>query len=51
LRRSYLTGGVGEKMPILRELVLEDMDYLGFKLNKENIKSSTMKLLTLVPLI
>jgi acetate kinase len=32
------TGGVGEKMPILRELVLEDMDYLGFKLNKENNK-------------
>ncbi len=30
------TGGVGEKMPILRELVLQDMDYLGFKLNNEN---------------
>lgn len=32
------TGGVGENMPILRELVLEDMDYLGLKLNKENNK-------------
>ncbi|MCK9330863.1 MAG: acetate kinase, partial [Candidatus Cloacimonetes bacterium] len=32
------TGGVGEKMPILRELVLQDMDYLGLKLNLENNK-------------
>ena len=32
------TGGVGEKMPILRDLVLENMDYLGIKLNKENNK-------------
>ncbi len=31
------TGGVGENMPILREWVLKDMDYLGAKLNeKEN---------------
>jgi acetate kinase len=31
------TGGVGENMPILRELVCEDMDYLGVKLDrKEN---------------
>ncbi|HPM01193.1 MAG: acetate kinase [Candidatus Cloacimonetes bacterium] len=32
------TGGVGEKMPILRELVLRDMDGLGFVLNQENNK-------------
>jgi len=31
------TGGVGENMPILRELVCRDMDYLGIKLDeKEN---------------
>lgn len=31
------TGGVGENMPILREWVLKDMDYLGAKLDeKEN---------------
>lgn len=31
------TGGVGENMPILRDWVLKDMDYLGIKLNeKEN---------------
>jgi len=31
------TGGVGENMPILRELVCQDMDYLGIKLDeKEN---------------
>ncbi len=29
------TGGVGENMPILRELVCEDMDWLGIKLNKK----------------
>jgi acetate kinase len=29
------TGGVGENMPILRELVCRDMDYLGIKLNEE----------------
>ena len=27
------TGGVGEKMPILRDLVCQDMDYLGIRLN------------------
>lgn len=32
------TGGVGEKMPILRELVLENMENLGIVLNKENNK-------------
>jgi len=31
------TGGVGENMPILRELVCQDMDYLGIKIDeKEN---------------
>ncbi|NQV19159.1 MAG: acetate kinase [Armatimonadetes bacterium] len=31
------TGGVGENMPILRELVCKDMDYLGIELDeKEN---------------
>ncbi len=30
------TGGVGENMPILRELVCEDMDYLGVKIDKKN---------------
>lgn len=31
------TGGVGENMPILREAVCQDMDYLGIKLDqKEN---------------
>ncbi len=30
------TGGVGEKMPILRALVLEHMEYLGIELNLEN---------------
>ncbi len=31
------TGGVGENMPILRELVCSDMDYLGVKIDpKEN---------------
>ena len=31
------TGGVGENMPILRELVCKDMEYLGVKLDrKEN---------------
>jgi len=29
------TGGVGEKMPILRELVCRDMEYLGIKINQE----------------
>jgi acetate kinase len=33
------TGGVGENMPILRELVCRDMDYLGLNLNlEENAK-------------
>ena len=31
------TGGVGENMPILREIVCKDMDYLGIKIDeKEN---------------
>ena len=31
------TGGVGENMPLLREWVLKDMDFLGAKINeKEN---------------
>ena len=30
------TGGVGENMPILRELVCQDMDYLGIKLDEKN---------------
>ncbi len=29
------TGGIGENMPILRELVLRDMDYFGIELNEE----------------
>jgi acetate kinase len=29
------TGGVGENMPILRELACEEMDYLGLKLDKK----------------
>lgn len=29
------TGGVGENMPILRELVCENMDYLGLVLDKK----------------
>jgi len=29
------TGGVGERMPIMREQVLADMDAMGIKLNKE----------------
>jgi len=29
------TGGVGENMPILRELVCENLDYLGIKLDKK----------------
>lgn len=29
------TGGVGENMPILRELVCRDMDYMGLILNQE----------------
>lgn len=29
------TGGVGENMPILRELVLRDMDFFGIKLDME----------------
>jgi len=29
------TGGVGERMPILREQVCQDMDSLGIMLNKE----------------
>ena len=30
------TGGVGENMPILREIVCKDMDYLGIKLEEKN---------------
>ena len=29
------TGGVGENMPVLREWVCEDLDYLGIKLDKK----------------
>ena len=29
------TGGVGENMPILREIVCQDMDYLGIKLDEK----------------
>jgi acetate kinase len=33
------TGGVGERMPILREQVCQDMEALGIKLNlEENAK-------------
>jgi len=30
------TGGVGENMPILREIVCKNMDYLGIKIDEKN---------------
>jgi acetate kinase len=41
------TGGVGENMPILREMVCSDMDYLGMQLNKQandQVKSGILDL-------
>lgn len=41
------TGGVGENMPILRELVCEDMDWLGIKINKKENDQFTGGILNL----